>query len=126
MKKIMMALVIAAIAGTNAEAQQRIAYGENCGVKEDHVCKMSEDGEVSCYKTDFAENFPVCKGDYGYYICCKKPDKLNAQRPQVEGTLVKRELKPEQQEKRVYCTRGANGKMIACSYGYAGPYEYDK
>ncbi len=62
MKQILMALVFTAIAYTGAEAQAK-----KCGANEGQVCQKNGTG---CYKTSFAQNFPVCKGPAGYYTCC--------------------------------------------------------
>ncbi len=65
MKKILMALGIIAVAYTGAEAQQK------CGREDKHVCRQRSDGNtVSCYETKYAQNYKVCKGDKGYYVCC--------------------------------------------------------
>lgn len=45
----------------------------NCGRDEKQVCRKGADGKTECYKTNYAQNFEVCKGSAGYYICCDPP-----------------------------------------------------
>ena len=80
MKKILIALAIAAISGYSAEAQttEKIA----CGAPKDKVCRKTN-GKVSCYKTKYAEDYKVCKGDYGYFICCEEPGMNNSTHPRL-------------------------------------------
>lgn len=64
MKKILMALAITAVAYTGAEAQTKCT-------NEKKVCRPGADkNSVNCYETKYAQNYKVCKGDKGYYICC--------------------------------------------------------
>src|SRR5438046_1468756 len=82
MKKIITALAIAGLvySGVNAQTTQINA----CGVKHDKVCRRVPGKKTaSCYKTQFAENFKVCKGDFGYYICCETPNYYNSTHPAV-------------------------------------------
>ena len=73
MKKILMALALAGFACFSAEGQtNKVA----CGAPEGKVCNKK-----ICYKTTFAENYAVCKGDYGYYICCETPNNTNSTFP---------------------------------------------
>lgn len=77
MKKILAALAITGLVVSGANAQTtRINV---CGVKHDKVCRQSADKKsTSCYKTEFAQNFKVCKNQHGYYICCETPDHTNS------------------------------------------------
>ena len=44
------------------------------GHRPDQVCKPgSVSGTEHCYTSKFNQNFPVCRGDKGYYICQKIP-----------------------------------------------------
>ncbi|MCD6013739.1 MAG: hypothetical protein K0Q79_3601 [Flavipsychrobacter sp.] len=77
MKKILVALVMIGTAYSTANAQSSKAKA--CGVKQEQVCRVSKDKKaVSCYKTQYAENFKVCKGDHGYTICCETPGVYNS------------------------------------------------
>ena len=72
MKKILiMALTMAGLSYLSAEAQ---STAKSCGTTQAQVCAKGR----GCYKTPYAENFPVCKGDHGYFICCEKPGRTNA------------------------------------------------
>ncbi len=83
-----MALAITAFAYCTAEAQS--APINVCGVKNDKVCKISSNRRTaSCYKTQYAENFKVCKGDAGYFICCETPNATNSTNPQLAILGVK-------------------------------------
>jgi hypothetical protein len=77
MKKILVALVMTGLAYSGANAQS--SKVKACGVKNEQVCRVSKDNKaVSCYKTKYAENFKVCKGDHGYTICCETPGLYNS------------------------------------------------
>lgn len=67
-----MALMIIGIAYANAEGRVRIVKNR-CGTSEGKVCRGSEVTGYSCYKTNFAQNYQVCRNDQGYFICCEKP-----------------------------------------------------
>jgi hypothetical protein len=58
MKKIMIALILAGMAYSAADAQE---------VKQ--VCRKTANNSTSCYKTKYAQNFPICKTDFGYAVC---------------------------------------------------------
>lgn len=77
MKKIFMALTFAAFGWFSAEAQTETKTIA-CGAPEGKVCHRN-----GCYKTKFAENYAVCKGEYGYYICCEEPNANNATFPPI-------------------------------------------
>ncbi|MCF8451261.1 MAG: hypothetical protein K9G49_15410 [Taibaiella sp.] len=72
MKNILMVLALTAIAYTSAEAQAKKTT--KCVVDEKQV--FSAHGG-NCYKTEFAQNFPVCKGKTGYYVCCKPTEPIH-------------------------------------------------
>lgn len=74
MKKIIAALIIAGFTYCGAEAQTAMS----CGTKNNKVCRLTAGKKVSCYKTNFAENFKVCQGNMGYYICCETPNSTNS------------------------------------------------
>ncbi len=76
MKKILMALTMIGMAYLSADGQTK-----SCGRSQDKVCRRSSGNTVSCYKTKYAENFPVCKGRNGYYICCETPTSTNTTHP---------------------------------------------
>lgn len=80
MKKLLTVLAISVLAYAGAQAQtERI---NACGVKHNEVCRPSKDKNgASCYKTEYASNFKVCKSDCGYYICCETPDRNNSTFP---------------------------------------------
>jgi hypothetical protein len=65
------------------EQQQQVSNNKisSCGVSSNRVCKMGYDGRQSCYKTAYSENFKVCKGNSGYFICCEAPGRANATHP---------------------------------------------
>ncbi len=66
MKKILIALAVAGFTWCGASAQtSQISV---CGVKQGKVCRQTAGNKsVMCYKTKFAENYKVCKNQYGYY-----------------------------------------------------------
>ncbi|MFI5196859.1 MAG: hypothetical protein ACHQD8_07195 [Chitinophagales bacterium] len=73
MKKILIALALAGFACFSADAQtNKVA----CGAPEGKVCNKK-----ACYKTKFAENYAVCKSDYGYFVCCETPNATNSTFP---------------------------------------------
>jgi len=76
MKKILMALVIAGLAYSSAEAQAT-----------KQVCRMSSKKGISCYKTKYAQNFPICKTDYGYAVCGETPDFKNSTYPKMNAVV---------------------------------------
>ncbi len=82
MKKILMALAMTGFVYLSAEAQ---TVKSSCGTKQDRVCRKSSSNSVSCYKTKYAENFKVCKGNAGYYICCEEPNNSNSTRATVRA-----------------------------------------
>src|SRR4051812_8913481 len=73
MNKILTALAIAGFSWFGANAQT------SCGTSAGKVCRMSADKKSSsCYKTPYAQNFKICKGDNGYFVCCEKPNPTNS------------------------------------------------
>ena len=72
-----MALTFTAFGWFSAEAQTETKTIA-CGAPEGKVCHKN-----SCYKTKYAENYAVCKGAYGYYICCEEPNANNATFPPI-------------------------------------------
>ena len=77
MKKILVCLTIAVLANISADAQ--ITTINACGKRQDKVCLASKNGKTnSCYKTQFAESYKVCKNINGYYICCETPNNTNS------------------------------------------------
>jgi hypothetical protein len=79
MKKILSALAIAGVVACfSANAQTTVA----CGAPEGKVCRANSKGK-SCYPTKYAENYKVCKGGYGYYICCEDPNSTNSTFPKL-------------------------------------------
>jgi hypothetical protein len=71
MKKILVALAMIGFAYSSAEAQERVS---------NQVCRFSNKG-VSCYKTQYAENFKVCQDNYRYFICGETPTYANSTHP---------------------------------------------
>ena len=67
-----MALLITGLTYFSAEAQHE--GKKNCEVIQTKVCVRGGD----CYKTQYAENFKVCKNDHGYFICCEPPEYYNS------------------------------------------------
>src|ERR1019366_9618390 len=75
MKKTIAALIIAGLAYFSANGQTPQI---NCEKKQNKVCRASANKkETSCYKTQYAANFKVCKNQYGYFICCETPGNNN-------------------------------------------------
>lgn len=67
MKQVIIALGFLAFSSIGANAQVQ----RHCGIDKDYVCHKC--GQTAdCYKTDYSQNYPVCKGPNGYYICCSK------------------------------------------------------
>lgn len=77
MKKILASLTIAMFTYFSANAQAPLINVG--GAKQTKVCSISQDRKnISCYTTQYAENFKVCKSDYGYYICGETPGYNNS------------------------------------------------
>jgi len=76
MKKILIALAIAGFTCSGAQAQVSKA---SCEAPKAMVCHKSG----SCYKTKYAEDYKVCRNDYGYFICCETPNAYNSTFPRV-------------------------------------------
>jgi hypothetical protein len=77
MKTILVMLIAAGLVHCGASAQS--SKSSTCGVKQKQVCRATKNkNAVSCYKTEYAENFAVCKGGSGYFICCEKPGLNNS------------------------------------------------
>jgi len=86
MKKIIAVLAISlAYFGAGAQTTQINA----CGVNKGKVCRVNGNSK-SCYKTAYAENFKVCKGNSGYFICCEAPNYYNSTHPQVQVVAANR------------------------------------
>jgi hypothetical protein len=87
MKNLLIALAVVGLTYSSADAQTT----KSCGVvTTGKVCKMSPNKKTtSCYKTDFAENYKVCKGDYGYFICCETPGQNNTTHPYMNTIASK-------------------------------------
>lgn len=102
MKKVIMALAFSAFSYAGASAQVQT----HCGVDKGYVCHTN--GQTAgCYKTKYAQNFPVCKGPNGYYVCCGKD--AAKQQECVDNDAA---LQPATEKRTVVCER--NGNMIAC------------
>ena len=71
-----MALAMTGLAYFSAEAQETDGK-KNCEVIQNVVCSKGHD----CYKTQYAENFKVCKNDHGYFICCETAEYNNSTHP---------------------------------------------
>ncbi len=86
MKKLLTALMITGFAYYGAYAQtEKISA---CGVKHNQVCRSAPGKKAAgCYKTKFAENYKVCKGDMGYYICCETPSYTNSTYAKTEAAM---------------------------------------
>ena len=69
-----MVLIATGLTYISAEAQDG---KKNCEIVQSKVCRKGGD----CYKTKYAENFKVCKNDYGYFICCESPSYSNSTHP---------------------------------------------
>jgi len=69
MKKIIAALAIASLA-FGAQAQQT-----------KQVCRKSSTGDLSCYKTKYAQNFSICKDNFGYKVCGEPRNYKNSTNP---------------------------------------------
>ncbi len=109
MKTILMALTIAGLTYFSAEGQttKKIA----CEAPKDKVCRKTSHG-VSCYKTKFAEDFKVCKGDYGYYICCETPNLTNSTQPKLNiEPLTKYPSNPMEMNDETYPEGNVNINM---------------
>ena len=77
MKQVLTVLAVTGLIYCSANAQ--LPQNNTCGVMDKQVCRISSDRKtVSCYKTQYAENYKVCKNNYGYYICCETPDLNNS------------------------------------------------
>jgi len=83
MKNLIIALALVGFSYNSAEAQTTTA----CPAPKGQVCKKSGNGS-SCYKTKYAHDFQVCKGDYGYFICCEEPTFSNSTHPPINMAAV--------------------------------------
>lgn len=102
MKKLLIALVFSTFTYAGANAQIRT----HCGMDKGYVCHVH--GQTAdCYKTNYAQNFPVCKGPNGYYICCGKDASK-----EMECTDDDLAMMPKEEKKTIVCER--NGNMTAC------------
>jgi len=97
MKQIIIALGFVALAATSATAQVQT----HCGVDKGYVCRTNGQS-ASCYKTSYAQNFPVCMGPNGYYVCCGKDA---AKKQEVDDDLA---AYPTTEKKTVVCERSGN------------------
>jgi hypothetical protein len=114
MKNIMITLVIVAFAHTSANAQVKNAA--NCGTNDNVVCKTTTEGTAEfCYKTEYAQNYPVCKGENGYYICCNRPKKQNNTNGRYKVIHSDAALNNEQAEQRMVCTKAAGSNIVVCT-----------
>src|SRR4051812_5332282 len=94
MKKILILLAIAGLVNYSADAQTTRINA--CGVNKGKVCRLSPNKRnASCYKTKFAENFKVCKGGDGYFICCESPGKFNSTFQEMPVVRTRRPYQPE-------------------------------
>ena len=76
MRKIMMMVMMLVLTLGVANAQDTKINA--CGIKKSKVCRPSGvKGKPICYPTKYAENFAVCKGNNGYFICCETPNYYN-------------------------------------------------
>src|ERR1035437_4810024 len=80
MKKIIIALSIAGFTWFSAAAQTTPLI--SCAAPKANVCHRSGKG-VSCYNTPYAQDYNVCKGDYGYFISCETPEYKNSTHPPI-------------------------------------------
>jgi hypothetical protein len=80
MNKILIALAITGFTCLSAQAQENRTL--ICPAPKGQVCHRSGHG-TSCYKTKYAEDFKICKGDYGYYVCCETPGLYNSTHPKL-------------------------------------------
>lgn len=93
MKNLIMALTLVGFTYFGAEAQTKEAVA--CGAPKNKVCKKSG-GKVACYDTKYANDYKVCKGDYGYFICCETPNFTNSTHPDINMVDVKHYPNPMQ------------------------------
>lgn len=145
MKKILMALAMTATVYGGATAQTKT----KCVNDEKKVCKPTADkNAVSCYETNYAQNYKVCKGKAGYYVCCHTPvevtavtirtidnsyDGYDAALPEDNGAIAT--LSEEsttagtgiagEHDKQV-CRKGADGKPACYKTEYAKNYKVCK
>lgn len=82
MKTILMALAVAGMTYANADAKTYKVPSASCGKSEGKVCRKTAAGK-HCYKTRYAQNFKVCKGNTGYFICCERPGYANSTHPKL-------------------------------------------
>ena len=101
-----MALVMTGFVYFSAEAQEKTKTIA-CGKPEGKVCNKK-----SCYKTKYAENYAVCKGDYGYYICCESPNSTNSTFPQMPVAGIRKYRSAEDQGYVMENTTNADGITV--------------
>ena len=77
MKKIL--VVIAAMSCFSAGLNGQTTSTDIRAGNQTLVCKpVQGKSNVSCYKSNYAENFKVCKNENGYYICSCVPEYLDS------------------------------------------------
>lgn len=86
MKNILIALALVGFTCFNAEAQNKPK--KVCELPKGKVCKK-HGNNVSCYKTKYAHDFAVCKGEFGYFVCCEQPNATNSTHPPVNRTAAR-------------------------------------
>jgi len=149
MKKILMLAAIITMANLGATAQSK----NNCVKDDKKVCKPTADGKgVSCYETKNAQNYHVCKGKAGYYVCCQAPAKTASNNYTIDNNYnVYGETFPQEYSQAItpandnnmeeentiaptdggenakqVCKRGANGKTECYKTDYAKNYNVCK
>ena len=107
----------------NAEQAMRITP---CEVSSNKVCKMGSDNKVSCYNTKYSENFKVCKGNSGYFICCETANYSNSTHPAFVVTKTDDQNPNENMQNQSYyyaqneAVDAANNNAVPQSQSYAG------
>jgi hypothetical protein len=83
MKKILMAIAIIGFTYSGAQAREI----KKCEAPKGKVCRS----KGHCYNTKFAQDYKVCKGDYGYFICCEEPGRYNSTHPGFSVATARRQ-----------------------------------
>ena len=86
------------------------------------VCRKSSGTAVSCYVTEYAENFKVCKGDNGYTICGETPDANNSTQSRLPAIAADRSNQTQYKRSSYPTGNTQQGMLAPQSQSYPADY----
>ncbi len=102
--------------GLNGQTTNKGLQAENKTL----VCKpVQGKSDVSCYKTNYAENFKVYKNENGYYICSGIPEYLDSSFLNLIGAYNKPNDLYQNQYTLPATKKAAEDKTVAQSQSYS-------